>query len=96
MASDSHGDLLEWLQTDGPTIRDLRDEAPKQASYDGNVWWGFYITSSTSADWCGFHIESWNGRVYTRWRGAWWILVGPNPRSALYDPERHQWIREEP
>ena len=93
MASGSHGDFLEFLGRDWQCLRELRDEPPKQT---GRIWWGLFITSPTSADWCGFHIEIWNGRVYTRWRGAWWILVGPDPTSVLHDPERHQWIREEP
>ena len=73
------------------------DVPPMQTSYQGPFWTnysGLTVTGPTSADWCGYFIEIWNGRVYTRWRAAWWRLEGPNPKFGYYDPARHQWVRE--
>ena len=55
------------------------DVPPMQTSYQGPFWTnysGLYVTGPTSADWCGYFIEIWNGRVYTRWRAALWRLEG--------------------
>ena len=92
MAASSAPELTRW-----PTYQEVRDQPPLQTvRYEGPFWSGLYMTGPASADWCGFHIQVWNKTIYTRWRGAWWKLEGPNPlRRARYDPLVHRWIKEE-
>ena len=51
------------------------------------------VTGPTTADWSGYQIELWNNSVYTRWRGSWWKLSGPDPRYREYDSKVHRWTQ---
>ena len=92
--SNSSLSSLEWRQTAMATFSNGISQIGRLIGRCGTSHQGklerfggaFFITSSTSADWCGYHIELWNGMPYTRWRAAWWRLEGPNPKFGYYGP----------